>query len=181
MFFHFWLRLIFDVKLALQILHLELFFSSWIWFYVCIQACPSCKFNSANTALKVFSFMNCLCKACIANITIERLFPHELIVCVHVNFSFMLYTCYKKWYSFKVHFENENIFIFKMGFEMSFCFQNVVLLRNVFSFSKCERFRERFFSFSKKHNCEQKSVNKNLYSHYKLLYWWGCKIATKYI
>ena len=165
MCFHFWLRLIFDVKLALQILHLELFFSSWIWFYVCIQACPSCKFNSANTALKVFSFMNCLCKACIANITIERLFPHELIVCVHVNFSFMLYTCYKKLYSFK----------------MSFCFQNVVLLRNVFSFSKCERFCERFFPFSKKHNCEQKSVNKNLYSHYKLLYWWGCKIATKYI
>ena len=42
----------------------------------------------------------------------------------------------------------------------SFHFQNG--FRNEFSFSKCER-----FPFSKKHNCKQKFVNKNLYSHYK--------------
>ena len=33
--------------------------------------------------------------------------------------------------------------IFKMGFGMSFHFQNVVLFRNVFSFSKCENFPEK--------------------------------------
>ena len=53
------------------------------------------------------------------------------------------------------------------GFGMSFHFQNVVLFRNVSSFSKCERFRELFFPFSEKHNCKQKFVNKNLYSHFK--------------
>ena len=31
-----------------------------------------------------------------------------------------------------------------------------------------------FFPFSKKHNSKQIFVNKNLYSHYKLRYWWGC-------
>ena len=31
------------------------------------------------------------------------------------------------------------------GFGMSFHFQNVVLFRNAFSFSKCERFHEFFF------------------------------------
>ena len=30
----------------------------------------------------------------------------------------------------------------------------------MFSSSKCERFREDFFPFSKKHNCKQKSVKK---------------------
>ena len=49
-----------------------------------------------------------------------------------------------------------------MGFGMSFHFQNVVLFRNVFSFSKCERVREYFSPFSKKHNFKQKFVNKNL-------------------
>ena len=34
-----------------------------------------------------------------------------------------------------------------MGLGISFHFQNVVLLRNVFSLSKCERFREFFFPF----------------------------------
>ena len=34
------------------------------------------------------------------------------------------------------------VFIFKMGFGMSFHFQNVVLFRNVLSFSKYERFYE---------------------------------------
>ena len=38
-------------------------------------------------------------------------------------------------------------FIFKMGFGMSFHFQNVVLFQKVFSFSKCERFCECCFSF----------------------------------
>ena len=45
----------------------------------------------------------------------------------------------------------------KMGFGMSFHFQNVVLFQNVFSFSKCERFRECFFLFPK-----NTIVNKNL-------------------
>ena len=40
-------------------------------------------------------------------------------------------------------------FIFKMGFGMSFHFQNVVLFQKVFSFSKCERFHEVFFLFPK--------------------------------
>ena len=41
----------------------------------------------------------------------------------------------------------KHVFIFKMGFRMSFHFQNVVLFRNVLSFSKCERFLECCFSF----------------------------------
>ena len=62
----------------------------------------------------------------------------------------------------KAHFENEPHF----GNESSL--QNPLsILRNVFSFSKYESFREYFFSFSEKHNCKQKFVNKNLYSHYK--------------
>ena len=44
----------------------------------------------------------------------------------------------------------KHFFIFKMGFRMSFHFQNVVLFRNVLSFSKCERFRECCFSFFRK-------------------------------
>ena len=43
---------------------------------------------------------------------------------------------------FQIH-----VFIFKMSFGMSFHFQNVVLFRNVLSFSKCERFEK----FPKKH------------------------------
>ena len=39
------------------------------------------------------------------------------------------------------------VFIFKMGFGMSFHFQNVVPFRNVLSFSKCERFCECSFAF----------------------------------
>ena len=41
---------------------------------------------------------------------------------------------------------------------MTFHFQNVVLFRNVLSFSKCERFLSVAFPFSEKHNCKQKSV-----------------------
>ena len=68
------------------------------------------------------------------------------------------------------HF-SKNMFIFKMGFGMSFHFQNF-FFQNVFSCSKCERFRE-FFPFSeKKPNCKQKFVNKNLYSPNS--FWWGC-------
>ena len=40
-----------------------------------------------------------------------------------------------------------HVFIFKMDLGMSFHFQNVVLFRKVFSFSKCERFHEFFFFF----------------------------------
>ena len=40
---------------------------------------------------------------------------------------------------------------------ISIHFQNVVLFRNVFLFSKCERFHEYFFPFSEKHNYKQKS------------------------
>ena len=60
------------------------------------------------------------------------------------------------------------------GFGMSSHFQNVVLFWNTLSFSKCERFCECFFPFSEKHNCKQTFINKNLFSHYKLLYGWGC-------
>jgi hypothetical protein len=167
MCFHFWLRLIFDVKLALQILHLELFFSSLIWFYVCIQVCPSCKFNSANNSLKVFSFMNwchmstqvlCLCKACIANIIIERLFPHELIVCVHGDFRFMLYLWYKKLYSFKGHFENENMFSFsKWVLEWAFVSKMWFFFEMCFYFRNEKGFVSVFFLFPK-----NTIVNKNL-------------------
>ena len=52
----------------------------------------------------------------------------------------------------------KHVFIFKMGFRMSFYFQNVVCFQNVLSFSKCERFCV-FFPFSEKHNCKQKSVH----------------------
>ena len=55
-----------------------------------IQVCLSCESSSANNAFeRLLSFMNwChmtthlafLCKTCIANITIERLFLHELIL-----------------------------------------------------------------------------------------------------
>ena len=51
----------------------------------------------------------------------------------------------------------KHVFIFKMDFGMSFQFENVVLLRNVFSFSKCKRFCKYSFPLSKKHNCKQKS------------------------
>ena len=37
------------------------------------------------------------------------------------------------------------VFIFKMGFRMSFHFQNIILFWNVLSFSKCERFWECWF------------------------------------
>ena len=157
MFFHFWLRLIFDVKLALQILHLELFFSSWIWFYVCIQACPSCKFNSANTALKVFSFMNCLCKACIANITIERLFPHELIVCVHVNFSFMLYTCYKSDTHLKYIWKMKTFSFSKWVLKWAFVSKMWFFFEMCFHFQNVKGFVSGFFLFPK-----NTIVNKNL-------------------
>ena len=55
------------------------------------------------------------------------------------------------------HFSKKHAFILKMGFGMSSHFQNVILFRNVLSFSKCERFV--VFPFSKKHNCKQKSVH----------------------
>ena len=51
------------------------------------------------------------------------------------------------------------IIIFKMGFGMSFHFQNAVLFRNVLSLSKCERFCQCCFSFFQKHNRKQKSVH----------------------
>ena len=66
---------------------------------------------------------------------------------------------------------------------MCFRFQNVVLIKNVLSFSKCssfkmwklcERFREVFFIFPKKNNCKQKSFDfAKICSHFKELYWWG--------
>ena len=34
--------------------------------------------------------------------------------------------------------------------------------QNMFSFSKCERFRKGLFTFSNKHNCKQMFLNKNL-------------------
>ena len=37
---------------------------------------------------------------------------------------------------------SKHVFIFKTGFRMSFHFQNVVIFRNVFSLSKCERSTE---------------------------------------
>ena len=62
-----------------------------IWvLIISVKVYLSCKPSSANTALgRLFSFMNwChmsthlpfLCKACITNITIERLFLHELLL-----------------------------------------------------------------------------------------------------
>ena len=45
-------------------------------------------------------------------------------------------------------------------------------LEDMLTFTK--RFPDCFSPFSDKHNCKQTFVNKNLYSHYKLLYWWGC-------
>ena len=54
--------------------------------------------------------------------------------------------------AFKGYQIRKHVFIFKMGFGMSFHFQNVVLFRNVLSFSKCERFRDFWFPFSEKHN-----------------------------
>ena len=57
----------------------------------------------------------------------------------------------------------KHVFIFKMGFWMSFYFQNVVLFWNVLSFSKCERFCECCFSFFWKDTI----LNKNLYIYYK--------------
>ena len=45
--------------------------------------------------------------------------------------------------------------------------QNVVLFLNVFSFTIVKGFVSIFFLFPEKHNCKQKIVNKNLYSHYK--------------
>ena len=41
----------------------------------------------------------------------------------------------------------KHVFIIKMGFRMSFHFQNEVLFRNMLLFSKCERFCECCFSF----------------------------------
>ena len=48
--------------------------------------------------------------------------------------------------------------IFKMGFGMSFHFQNVVLFEMCFHFQNAKKFRECFFPFSKKCNCKQKFV-----------------------
>ena len=52
------------------------------------------------------------------------------------------------------------VFIFQMGFRMSFWFQNMVLFQNVLSFS--ERFGECCLTLSQKQNCKQ-----NLFIHYK--------------
>ena len=49
-----------------------------------------------------------------------------------------------------LHSSKKHVFIFKMGFGMSFHFQNVAFFHNVLS---CERFREVFFPFSE--NCKQ--------------------------
>ena len=49
----------------------------------------------------------------------------------------------------------KHVFIFKMGFGVSFHFQNV------------KGFVSAVFPFSKEHNCKQRFVNKNLYSYYK--------------
>ena len=70
----------------------------------------------------------------------------------------------------------KHVFIFKMGFGMSFHFQNVILFRNVFSFSKCERFWV-FFPFSKKifafttNSFTDEVVNKqrNIYKAFKFV------------
>ena len=63
--------------------------------------CLSCKSSTANTALeRLLSFMNwChmsiylpfLCKPCITNITIERLFLHELILFQEADEKFELF------------------------------------------------------------------------------------------
>ena len=56
------------------------------------------------------------------------------------------------------------VFIFKMGFGMSFHFQNVVLFQNLFSFSKCERFREVFFFLFPKNTIVNKTVTTNSFT-----------------
>ena len=56
----------------------------------------------------------------------------------------------------------KHVFIFKMGFRMSFHFQNVVLFQNALSFLKCKRFCDFCFSFFRKtqqHNCKQTAVH----------------------
>ena len=87
------------------------------------------------------------------------------------------------------HFQNlfqKHVFIFKIHlsfhsqnvggfFRRVFSFSKCVFFWKVFSFSNCEMFHEVFFPFSKKRNCKQNFVNKNLYSHCKQIYWWGCK------
>ena len=102
-----------------------------------------------------------------------------LLITFHFSknmFSFSKYilewaSILKMWFFFK------DVFIFKILFFFGKCFhfQKVILFWKSFSISKCERSREAFFLFSEKHNCKQTFVNKNLYSHYKWLYWWGCE------
>ena len=97
---------------------------------------------------------------------------------------------FKMWFFFKMcfHFQNVKGFVgssmlsqvkslhspyinehgFKMGFGMSFHFQNVFFFEMCFHFQNVKGFMSCcFFTFSEKHNCEQKFVNKNLYSHFK--------------
>ena len=53
----------------------------------------------------------------------------------------------------------KHVFIFKMGFGMSFRFQNVVLFQNVLSFLKCKRFCGIFLSSEKQNEVLDKINN----------------------
>ena len=98
---------------------------------------------------------NSLWHAVISNFQCHTVISNSLWHAVSSNFVWHMVISNFWWHTviYKFSLFHKRVFIFKMGFGMSFHFQNVVLFRKVFSFSKCERFHWFliFFSFSRGH------------------------------
>ena len=135
-----------------------------------IQVCLSWESSSANNAFeRLLSFMNwChmathlpfLCKTCIANITIERLFLHELILvqeadkkfepfndhnAIGVKFWSFMFLCYMLVQSWKPSVLNKNWSFFKrLMIKKTFCF-----ISKTEGFPELKEIQMRTFCFQK--------------------------------